>query len=346
MLRLVFTVGTILSTPALAHAAPVIATIDYPGKNNGSLAVGINAAGTVVGTYFTYLHNVPRYHGFIRAADGTFTSFNVPGENLAVPPRGSYLGTVPMCINDQGVVAGYYWDGAKTHGFVRAANGTITKFNPTMNLEPLGINDGGIIVGSLAPNGRYGFERLADGKFVKLTAGSLGTAITPFAVNGGGTVVGEVARAGKFVGGFIRRPDGTTRPLNIPHATGTSPLGINENGAITGTYYTGTHLDIDLRLHGFTRTSDGTIRTFDPPGAIYTDPIGINDAGWVTGSYTTEFANTPYHGFVRTPAGKITSFDPPLAETTYPQSINAHGVIAGYYYDADSKPHAFMRTAP
>lgn len=346
MLKMVFTVGAIVSMPALAHAAAVITIVDFPGKNDGSLAVGINAAGTVVGTYFTYLHNVPLYHGYIRSADGTFTSFNVPGENLAPPPQGSYLGTVPIAINDQGVITGYYWDGAKTHGFVRAANGAITKFNPTMNLEPLGINAGGVIIGSLAPNGRYGFERLADGKFVKLSAGSLGTAITPLSINGGGTVVGQVARAGKFVGGFIRRPDGTTKPLNIPHATGTSPLGINDNGAITGTYYTGTHLDIDLLIHGFIRTSEGTIQTFDPPKAVYTDAVSINNAGWVAGYYTTQFENTPYHGFVRTPAGKITTFDPAGSATTYPQSINADGALAGYYYDTASKPHAFMRTAP
>ncbi len=346
MLKLFFTVGAIFSVPALAHAAAVTTTVDFPGKNEGSLAVGINAAGAVVGTYVTYFRNVPLYHGYIRAADGTFTSFNVPGENLAPPPQGSYLGTVPMCIDDQGVVAGYYWDGAKTRGFVRAANGVITKFNPTMNLEPLGINNGGVIIGSLAPNGRYGFERLAGGKFVKLTAGSLGTAITPFAVNGGGTIVGEVARAGKFVGGFIRRPDGTTRPLNIPHATGTSPLGINDNGAITGTYYTGTHVDINLLIHGFIRTSGGTVRTFDPPKAVYTDATSINNADWVAGYYTTGFEKKPYHGFVRTPTGKITTFDPAGSATTYPQSINADGAIAGYYYDASSKPHAFLRTAP
>jgi hypothetical protein len=345
MLKTVFTIGAILSMPALAQTA-VITTVDFPGKSSGSLAVGINAAGTLVGTYFTYFHNVPLYRGYIRAADGTFTSFNVPGENLAAPPKGSDLGTVPIAINDQGVITGYYWDGAKTHGFVRAANGTITKFNPTMNLEPLGMNDDGVIIGSLAPNGRYGFERLADGKFVKLAAGSLGTAITPLGINSAGTVVGEVARAGKFVGGFIRRSDGTTRSLNIPHATGTSPLGVNDKGAITGTYYTGTHVDTDLLIHGFIRTSEGTIQTFDPLRAVYTDAVSINNADWVTGYYTTGFENAPYHGFVRTPAGKLTAFDPAGSTTTYPQSINAGGAIVGYYYDSASKPHAFMRTAP
>ena len=40
-------------------------------------ALGVNAAGTIVGT--NYNADFSAAHGFVRAADGTFTTFDVPG---------------------------------------------------------------------------------------------------------------------------------------------------------------------------------------------------------------------------------------------------------------------------
>ena len=61
-------------------AAPTFSSFEAPGAGTlagqGTLAVGINSAGTVAGYY---LDSSGVYHGFVRTATGTFTSFDPPG---------------------------------------------------------------------------------------------------------------------------------------------------------------------------------------------------------------------------------------------------------------------------
>ncbi|HEX4079382.1 MAG TPA: hypothetical protein VHX61_10990 [Rhizomicrobium sp.] len=60
-------------------------------------------------------------HGFVRAADGTITSFD---------PTGS-TGTYASSIGNDGRTTGYYIDGSgAAHGFVRAGDGKIMSFDP------------------------------------------------------------------------------------------------------------------------------------------------------------------------------------------------------------------------
>src|SRR5205807_2581259 len=67
-------------------------------------------------------------HGFLRTSDGTFKMFDAPGAGT-----GSGQGTLTASfsgLNQPGVIAGYYSDASDvTHGFVRAADGTITTFD-------------------------------------------------------------------------------------------------------------------------------------------------------------------------------------------------------------------------
>jgi hypothetical protein len=54
-------------------------------------------------------------HGFVRAVDGTFTFFDVPGAGT-----GSGQGTFPMTNNPAGSIVGFYVDNnGAYHGFVR-----------------------------------------------------------------------------------------------------------------------------------------------------------------------------------------------------------------------------------
>jgi len=51
-----------------------------------------------------------RYHGFLRAPDGTFTTFDPPGSQ----------GTSPVAINQAGATTGSYYDANFiAHGFLR-----------------------------------------------------------------------------------------------------------------------------------------------------------------------------------------------------------------------------------
>jgi hypothetical protein len=56
--------------------------------------------------------------GFLRNANGAFTTFDPPGAAL--------IGTVPTNINPMGTIAGYYYDiNFIGHGFLRAANPSV-----------------------------------------------------------------------------------------------------------------------------------------------------------------------------------------------------------------------------
>ncbi len=81
-------------------------------------------------------------HGFVRAPDGTITTFDPPGS----------IYTFARAINPVGTIVGGYAEPgyAAWHGFLRAANGTFTTFDPpgsTYN-EPVAINPRGEVTGA------------------------------------------------------------------------------------------------------------------------------------------------------------------------------------------------------
>ena len=98
------------------------------------------------------------YHGFLRATDGTFTTFDVPGAT----------NTNPNSINPSGTVTGDYFENGY-HGFLRGADGTFTTFDPPGSTRtfPNSINPAGAVTGFYKDaNGvQHGFLRGADGTF-------------------------------------------------------------------------------------------------------------------------------------------------------------------------------------
>jgi hypothetical protein len=100
-----------------------ITTFDPPGGVHASdiNPTAINPVGTIAGTYIDEDDVIPggdAIRGFLRAKDGTITTFDVPSS-------APYF-TAPVAINPAGTVTGYYSDGTREHGFIRTSNGTIT----------------------------------------------------------------------------------------------------------------------------------------------------------------------------------------------------------------------------
>jgi hypothetical protein len=88
-----------------------LTTLADPGNPGSTFAYGINDSGEIVG-YYTAPGGV--LHGFLRAADGTYSNID--------DPNGTH-GTEPQAINSEGDIAGYYLDGVnKIHGFVYLAS--------------------------------------------------------------------------------------------------------------------------------------------------------------------------------------------------------------------------------
>ena len=112
-------------------------------------------------------------HGFLRARDGSITTYDVPGAG-----KGFFQGTFDLNVNPAGVIAGYYVDESNAHhGFLRARDGTITTFDApdagtgsgqgTTTASVDGINPAGAIAGYTldASNVNHGFLRAPDGTF-------------------------------------------------------------------------------------------------------------------------------------------------------------------------------------
>jgi hypothetical protein len=80
--------------------------------------LGLNDWGAITGVYFN-VNGVG--HGFLRTAGGKVGSFDAPGAaNLTPQPPWYWMGTLPVSINDDGIIAGYYIDANNvSHGFLR-----------------------------------------------------------------------------------------------------------------------------------------------------------------------------------------------------------------------------------
>lgn len=158
----------------LRSPSGAITAIQEPNAGEGfdpnTDARGLDTSGVVAGSFFDSLG---MEHGFLRATDGTFASFDIPGQ-------GAQSGEGPnvVSINDSGSVAGTYAvdpgsPGANPviRGFLRAPDGTIQTFAaPGANTgycgagtRVAGVNSSGAIVGWFTDTNcvPHGFVRAA-----------------------------------------------------------------------------------------------------------------------------------------------------------------------------------------
>ena len=238
------------------------------------------------------LEILPDGFGFLRAPDGTITTFDAPG---------AFFLTLPTAINPIGTITGNSDDAVTftIHGFVRALNGTITTFDPpgAVETDPFGINQMGTITGDYfdASFTAHGFVRAPNGTITTFDPPGAVNGTFPAAINPTGTITGSYFDASFAAHGFVRAPNGTITMFDAPEAVnGTFAAAINTMGTITGDYG-----DASSTFHGFVRAPNGTITTFDPPGAQEeTLPGGITPGGVITGTF---FDSSQLHGFVRIP---------------------------------------------
>lgn len=245
-------------------------TFDAPGADlthgdgNGTFPENINQEGAIAG-YYTDVSGVA--HGFLRSPRGTFTTFNAPGAGTS-SGQGTYTAGV-IGLNQAYAITGDYFDANNVyHGWVRAADGTITVYNVT-----------GAGTGAFQGTGSSGLNAL-------------------------GVIMGPYTDPSGVNHGFVRAPFGAITTFDVPGAgtgsgQGTIPEGINSEGAIAGQY-----IDSSGVNHGFLRDPFGHVKTFDAPGAGTSSgqgTIGLtnNDLGAIVG-YDIDI-NGANHGFLRLP---------------------------------------------
>jgi hypothetical protein len=278
--------------------------------------------------------------GFVRTAYGQLTTFDV-----------GQVYTGELQINAVGEIAGVYQDvSGGGRGFIRSANGSITKFNPAGPggfTDVRGINNRGDVVGSYSTTNSIppaqAYVRARDGALSTFTIpGS--HYVFPWGINDLGEVTGVYYYDGDTqVGGFVRSPGGMI--TTFTYAAGIVPLAINRAGTIAGWY--GPPVGA---FQGFVRRPGGTIVSFSMPGMgmLYTSFMGLNEEGFVTGSYTTIATGPPssgteeyMYGFIRSPQGAISSFEVPGADSTTSVAINNFNVVTGWS-DSWTNPGGFI----
>jgi hypothetical protein len=285
------------------------------GSFNGTSPDSINDVGTITGSY-TDANGFN--HGFLRSSEGKFTTFDVTG-------AGGY-GSFPIALNLEGAVVGYYTDSNYSfHAFLRSPDGKFTTWigpdactgngsegcygSAATNINAFGTSAGGFMDNNFVG---HGLIRSPDGKLTTFDVPGAGTGSyqgtgcpgCALGLNQLGAIAGIYSDANSVNHGFLRGPDGKFTTFDAPGAgTGSNqgtgcpsdcPVGLNDWGAITGTY-----IDVNFVYHGYLRNLEGKFATFDPVGSAGTVPSSINDLGAITGYYID--TNNVYHGFLRIP---------------------------------------------
>ena len=280
------------------------------GNGQGTRAYAINPAGQIVG-FFT--DNSARCHGFVRAPNGTFTQIDAPDAGTGPFPQGTFPSEfTPMGLNSGGAISGFYVDASGVqHGFVRAAGGQITEFDPPGSIltQPNAIDEPGDITGFYFDANFVGhaFLRATDGTFTQIDAP--GADSTPFTGNG------------------------------------TFGVGVTPSGEVEGVF-----VDPQGLLHGFVRSKKGVYTTFDAPGAGTgpgqgTLPESNNTSGGIAGNLTD--GGGLNHGFLLNKQGEFTVFDVPgvgsgPGQGTIPLDNNNAEAMTGQAIDSSGLTHGFL----
>ncbi len=248
-------------------------TTDYPAAN--SSAANDYDDATVVGTFdFGTTASAFYFKGttnYILSIPGSISS-SINGINATREMVGSYRDTKGH---------GFLYDG-KTITTLDAPSATYT--------EALGINKSGAIVGDYYDPGsiQHGFL-YQQGKYTNIDYPGNGGETVAYGINSTGEIVGYYF-LNDVIHGFLRSANGTFSSIDYPAAEGTYPGGINDAGAIAGTF-----LD-KVGFHGFTYI-DGVFTQVDVGGgAVNTSLTRITNTKNVVGSYQDSLGEN--HGII------------------------------------------------
>jgi hypothetical protein len=350
-------------------AAGKYTIIKFPTANKFTRANGINDAGLIVGDFFGKDNF---YHGFKLSA-GKYTQFDISkgtastsifavnnngdfgGASAVAGPNEGFVSiggvvslfsgsgtdsTLVLGLNKSGESVGQYFDfSGNSHGFSRDSSGTITEivYPGAAQTACLGITDAGVITGwyinSLGQS--YGFTDNA-GVFTSSDF------LENYGMNASGafaTYYAGPGASGAQLFGLLVTPH-TMKSLStvaISKALSTSVFGVNNSGALTGSYENSASV-----THGFL-LAGGKLTNLDDPNALAgtTTGEGVSSTNQVVGYYTN--TSNASVGFLYS-AGTYTDIAPPGATQTYAQQINDAGVIAGSYIDSSSVEHGFTLT--
>jgi hypothetical protein len=151
--------------------------------------------------------------------------------------------------------------------------------------------------------------------------------------------------------GFLRTPQGTLVPVADPADASTPPItepvGINQEGIITGVFFDTQANEYD----SFFLFPNGTYKTYVFPGLPTGSETALaraNDVGGLCGWVFPNTAGSQFQAFVSLPfyeGAKNIIFSVTNSVSTFCYGINDFNVAAGTYQDSAGVSQGFVRTA-
>ncbi len=210
--------------------------------------------------------------------------------------------TAALGINAQGDIVGRYAVGTVGHGYL-LSDGTYTTID-----DPNGI-------------GRSQAQGITEeGEIVGYYAVPVPTTVDP---------------AGAFTRSFLRDPDGTFSPIDVPGANNTLAIKMSPTGRVVGCFHN-LSFDFLTTMHGFV-LQDGHYDEFPVPGSMHNGitPNGRTIVGVVFATVTTFHAYMVHDGVFQ-------MIDPPSAVVSDARDINPSHEIVGFFTDSANKTHGFL----
>jgi hypothetical protein len=266
----VLAIGLVLGIARkISAAGPTFSTIDFPGAC-GTLATGINFAGTVVGD-FSFICKHEDIHGYM-LTQGTFTRIDFPGGGF----------TRPLGISDAGDIVGLYRDsenGLERGFLLRGGTFTTIDFPGASQTHVLSVDPSGDIFGGYCSGGNSCYNPGERVHGFSLSGGSFTTIDFPGAIF---TEVWGQDRAGQMAGRYqdasglfhiFLLSNGRFTSIDFPGAVETVPSwyifvgGFNAGGDIASTYCSAEPCtNPSSNDHSFL-LKNGQFTSFDPPQA-------------------------------------------------------------------------------
>jgi len=275
-------------------------TLDNPADLTFNQLLGINESGLIAGYFGSGAAGHPN-KGYLLPNDGhgAYRNENFPGS----------VQTQVTGLNNTGVTVGFWADAKGSNfGFYKTGGAFHTADYPnTSPASPvvdqlLGVNDHDIAVGFYndANGTSHGYSYTIPTHRYHKIAISGASSVTAAAINNGNDIAGFETNSAGTVEGFLKLNNGHVTTLNVPGATMTQALGVNDGDEVVGVYQVGT--GNSATTHGFIWAPGFGFQNVDDPSGIGATTVnGVNDHGRLVGFYTDSAGNTD--GFLATPQG-------------------------------------------
>jgi len=290
----------------------------YTPTGNNSAAVDVNNAGQVIGN-----HGPPNEYtqGFLWSSSTGF-----------VPVTAGGYTTTLVAINQAGQIIGYGVNPSyQNTAFLRQPDGTMLTMAPPLGgdaVQPIALNDSGIVVGQYLQNGSYHAFRWSPAAAGITDLG----AITAVAINATGEVTGSYTLSDGRVHAYLQKTTGPRKDLGELNSSNYSAgIAINASAQVAGDSG-GDGFFYDNKMRDMGSLGNGGFA------------LALNDAGVAVGwSYT---ALGQQHGFSWAKATGIRDLGTLGGASSKAVKINPLGRAVGESSLADGSVHAVLWIIP